>query len=242
MQGLIDIFSENRDIGSEHFLLSIHLVSVVISVCATITRAQSSKCPQDAKQPCVPFPSWGQQAFWELAFSLPHGSGGFASHPHYSMHLLCPAGFSQLWALPWPCTLIRITHQGYSHPTAASGLNLILLQPKWSQNASPALLAFLGPDAAKLLPWPRIPGSLTDTREFAPLMCSSACNTGDPGSIPGPGRFPGEGIGYPLQYSWASLVAHLVKNLNAMWETWVWSLGWEDPLEQEMATYSNILA
>ena len=49
----------------------------------------------------------------------------------------------------------------------------------------------------------------------------SACNAGDPGSIPGSGRAPGEGIGYPLQYSWASLVAQLVKNLPAMWETWV---------------------
>ena len=60
----------------------------------------------------------------------------------------------------------------------------------------------------------------------------SACNAGDPGSIPGSGRSTGEGIGYPLQYSWASFVAQLVKNLPAMWETWVWSLGWEDPLEK----------
>ena len=52
-----------------------------------------------------------------------------------------------------------------------------------------------------------------------------ACNARDPGSIPGSGRFAGEGIGYPLQYSWASLVAQLVKNLPAMWETWVQSLG-----------------
>ena len=49
----------------------------------------------------------------------------------------------------------------------------------------------------------------------------SACNAGDPGSIPGSGRSAGEGIGYPLQYSWASLVAQLVKNLPAMQETWV---------------------
>ena len=49
----------------------------------------------------------------------------------------------------------------------------------------------------------------------------SACNTGDPGSIPGSRISPGEGIGYPLQYSWASLVAQLVKNLPAMRETWV---------------------
>ena len=47
----------------------------------------------------------------------------------------------------------------------------------------------------------------------------SACNAGDPVSIPGSGRSTGEGIGYPLQYSWASLVAQLVKNLPAMWES-----------------------
>ena len=56
---------------------------------------------------------------------------------------------------------------------------------------------------------------------------------GDPGSIPGSGRSVGEGIGYPLQYSWAFLVAQLVKNLLAMWETWVRSLGWEDPWRRE---------
>ena len=54
---------------------------------------------------------------------------------------------------------------------------------------------------------------------------------------PGLGRSAGEGIGYPLQYFWASLVAQLVKNLPAMWETWVQSLGWEDPLEKGKATY-----
>ena len=52
----------------------------------------------------------------------------------------------------------------------------------------------------------------------------SACNAGDPSSIPGLGRYAGEGIGYPLQYSWASLVAQLVKNLPAVRETWVGSL------------------
>ena len=70
----------------------------------------------------------------------------------------------------------------------------------------------------------------------------SACNAGDPGSIPGSGRSPGEEIGYPLQYSWASLVAQLVKNLPTMRETWVQSLGWEDPLEKEKATHSSILS
>ena len=70
----------------------------------------------------------------------------------------------------------------------------------------------------------------------------SACNAEDPGSIPGLGRSPGERIGYPLQNSWVFLVAQTVKNPPAMWETWVQSLGWEDPLEEMMATHSSILA
>ena len=110
----------------------------------------------------------------------------------------------------------------------------------------------------------------------------SACNDGDPGSIHSPGRSAGEGIGYrlqyswaslvaqvaknppamqvdpisipelerytgeetgcPLQYYWASLVAQLVKNPPAMQETWVRSLGWEDPLEKGKATHSSIVA
>ena len=66
----------------------------------------------------------------------------------------------------------------------------------------------------------------------------SVCNAGDPSSIQ---RSPGEGIGYPLQYSSASLMAQMVKNLPAVQETWVRSLGWEDPLEKGMATHSSIL-
>ena len=60
--------------------------------------------------------------------------------------------------------------------------------------------------------------------------------------IPGSGSTPGEGLGYPLQYSWASLVAQMVRNLPAMWEIWVESLGWEDPLEEGMATHASVLA
>ena len=70
----------------------------------------------------------------------------------------------------------------------------------------------------------------------------SACNAGDPIWIPGLGRSTGEGIGYPLQGSWASLVAQLVKNPPAMWETWLQSLGWEESLEEGMATLSCIVA
>ena len=106
------------------------------------------------------------------------------------------------------------------------------------------------------------PSHGSDTKEFA-------CNSGDLGSIPQSGRFPREGNGYPLQYSclekskdrgawWAtvrprgrrvrqdyfpmtSLVAQTAKNLPAMWEMWVQSLGREDPLEEDMATHSSML-
>ena len=67
-------------------------------------------------------------------------------------------------------------------------------------------------------------------------------NSGDPSLIPGLGRSAGEEIGYLVQYSWASLVAQLVKNPPTMRETWVRSLGWEDLLEKGKATYSGILA
>ena len=78
------------------------------------------------------------------------------------------------------------------------------------------------------------PGSSSDKE--------SACNAGDPSLIPGSGRSTEEGTGYSFQYSWASQVAQLVKSLPVIWETWVRSLGWEDPLEESMATHSSILA
>ena len=70
----------------------------------------------------------------------------------------------------------------------------------------------------------------------------SACNAVDPHLSPGSGSSPGEWIGYPLQYSWASLSGSEGKVTPAIQETWVRSLGWEDPLEKEMATHSSILA
>ena len=70
----------------------------------------------------------------------------------------------------------------------------------------------------------------------------SACNAGDPGLILESERSTDEGIGYPLQYSWVSLVVQLVKNMPAMQKTWVLSLGWEDSLEKGKATHSSILA
>ena len=80
------------------------------------------------------------------------------------------------------------------------------------------------------------PGSsvhgILQTRILEWVSISFSNNAGNPGSIPGLGRSPGEWIGYPLQYSWASLVAKMIQNPPAMWETWVPSLGWEDPLEK----------
>ena len=70
----------------------------------------------------------------------------------------------------------------------------------------------------------------------------STCNAGDPGSIRMLERSPGEEIGYSLQSFWASLVAQAVKNSPAMWETWVQSLGWEEPLEKDMAIHSSFPA
>ena len=79
-------------------------------------------------------------------------------------------------------------------------------------------------------------------KEFFPGGKESTCNPGDPSSIPGLGRSPEEGLGYPLQYSQAALVAQMIKNLPVMQETWVQSLGWEDTLEEGMATHFSILA
>ena len=77
---------------------------------------------------------------------------------------------------------------------------------------------------------------------FSLLKPPSQANAGDPGLIPGLGRSIGEGIGYPFQYFWASIVAQLVKNLPAVQKIWVPSLGWEDSLEIRKATHSSILA
>ena len=100
---------------------------------------------------------------------------------------------------------------------------------------------------ARVLEWGAITFSVKDDRAYQRSPDSSVgkesnCNAGDPGSIPGLERSAGEGIGYPLQYSWASLVAQPVKNPPAMQMTWVQSVGWEDPLEKGKATYSSILA
>ena len=70
----------------------------------------------------------------------------------------------------------------------------------------------------------------------------STCNAGDPGLIPGLGRSLGEGIGFPLQCSWVSMVVQTVKSPPVMRETWVQSLRWEDPLEEGLATHSSVLA
>ena len=80
------------------------------------------------------------------------------------------------------------------------------------------------------------------TELSAQLIKNSPAMQGDTGLIPGLGRCTGEGIAYPLQYSWTSLVAQLVKNPPVRQETWFQSLSWEDSLEKGKATHSSILA
>ena len=94
-------------------------------------------------------------------------------------------------------------------------------------------MALLSPLSCQILSAPRA--------SLIAQLVKISCNARDPSSFPGMGRSPGEGIAYPLQYSWASFAAQLVKNLPAMWETWLQSLGWEDPLEEGKATHSSIL-
>ena len=87
--------------------------------------------------------------------------------------------------------------------------------------------------------------NLSEASQVALVVKNPSANAGDvrdTGLIPGPGRSPGGGHCNPLQYSWAFLMAQTVKNLPAMQETWVQSLGWKDPLEEGMATHSSILA
>ena len=78
------------------------------------------------------------------------------------------------------------------------------------------------------------PGRLADKE--------STCNAEGPGSLPESGTSPGEATGYPLQHSWAFLAAQTVKNLPTVWEAWLQSLGWEDPLEEGMANHFSLLA
>ena len=103
------------------------------------------------------------------------------------------------------------------------------------------------PGGLRSMGWPRVGHNLIRSKGSggfpdSSVSKASVCDAGDPGSNPGLGGSGGEVTGYPLQYSWASLVAQLVKNLPAMWETWVRSLGWEEPLEKGKATHSSILA
>ena len=121
--------------------------------------------------------------------------------------------------------------------------------PSDPMDCSPPGSSVHGIFQARVLEWGAIAFSvlMTRTLEMMGFPDSSvgkecACNAGDPGSIPGSESSPGEGIDYPLQHSWISLVAQLLKNPAAMWETWVQSLGWEDPPEKGMATHSSILA
>ena len=99
------------------------------------------------------------------------------------------------------------------------------------------LLLFFPSPSSRIITHPLCPALLDSS-----VGKESSSNGGDPSSIPVSRRSAGEGIGYPLQHSWASLVAQLVKNPPAMRETWVQSLGWEGPLEKGKVPHSSILS
>ena len=110
------------------------------------------------------------------------------------------------------------------------------------------LLSIGGPRSLHIFPISPQNTAVFQGNHFSPCVPGgsagkeSTCNAGDPGSIPGSGSSTGERIGQPLQYSWTSLMAQMVKNPPSMWETWVQPLGWEDSPEEDMATHSSILA
>ena len=139
---------------------------------------------------------------------------------------------------------------GFRHRSAWISHGCTCVSPSWTPSHLPLHPIPQGGPRALLhalnLHWSSI--SRTVIYVFG-LPCSSACKkstckAGDPSSIPGSGRSTEEGKSYPLQYSWASLVAQLMKNPPAVREIWVRSrsLGWEDPLEKGKATHTSILA
>ena len=121
------------------------------------------------------------------------------------------------WGFPcWVKSSHRL-HSCWCPPTNSFKLQLCNHTPRGTQRLwFPRSCPGGRGDNSEALPWSFPGGSAGE---------ESACNAGDPSSIPGAGRSTGEGIGYPLQYSWASLVTHLVENPPAMRETWVLSLG-----------------
>ena len=155
-----------------------------------------------------------------------------------SVAYYCSIWCVQIWRLPleppwlisWNCEISFSTMMKTQSFLSDSISDTHLLQ---------TLLVFIQCIFVRFLLWALwdLPGGAS-TKE--PTCHHGRCKRA--GLIPALGRSPGEGIGYPLQYSWASLVAQMLKNLPAMWETWVWSLAWEDPLEECTATHSSILA
>ena len=154
---------------------------------------------------------------------FPHSSGGWKSKVKVAATLVSPQAF-----------LLHLQAAAFSRrPSMAFSL---LVRPLV------CLSLFLkGQQSYRIRALPSQP-LLNVLTSYSLVGKESACNAGDPGSIPGSGRSAGGGIGYPLQYSWASLVAQLVKNLPAMRKTGVRSLGWGYPLEKGKATHSGILA
>ena len=157
--------------------------------------------------------------------------GVYKTHTHTSLIYRLPCLPLVLWGIStymWYCNVLLKSDGSLCHFTADK------LHPLWHL----LLWASFFPRWCHVIgrPCPRgwsSPGSSAGEE--------SVCHAGDPSSIPELGRSPGEGTGCPLQCSWASLVAQLVKNPPAMRQTWVQSLGWESSLEGGTATHSVFL-
>ena len=149
------------------------------------------------------------------------------------------------------CVWVSIQSVAQSWPTLCDPMASLSITNSWSLlKLMPIQSGCHPPISSSVVPFSSCLQSLSPSGSFpmsqffaSGSQCSdssfgkeSACNAGDRGLIPRSGRSAGEGIGYPLQYSWASLVAQLVKNPPAMPETWIWSLGWEDPLKKGIPT------
>ena len=164
-----------------------------------------------------------------------------------SLHIQSPPG--NRWAQNWPRRALASTassNKNFKHNLSCCLLYQFCQSLLFRYSTFIWLQHCLDERKSIILPPSQEWETLMPPREYSGFPGSSAgkeciCNTEDPGLIPGLGRFPGEGIDYLLQYSWASLVTQIVKNLPAMQETWVQSLGWEYPLEEGMATHSSIL-
>ena len=220
-----------------HYILSIYLLGVRACICMISHIWLFATLWTVAHQPPLPT-EFSRQEYWS---GLPFPTPGDLPNPRIKPKSPALVDFLPL-GKPHCISLLFLTMSFYISP---SPMVITLLQP--------IIISYLDDWNAFVVD---LASNLASLQSFYYFCCStmkmgfpdssvgkeSTCNAGDAGLIPEFGRSAKGGIGHALQYSWASLVAQLVKNLPAMWELWVWSLDWEEPLKKRRATHSSILA